>query len=101
MLEGVWRTAKHYGIPARIVELLRNWYIGASSCVRLDGEYGDWCSIRTGLRQGCVMSPSLSYMYLGAMMRKVTEGSPGGVTVGQERVMDSDFADDVTLLADS
>ena len=62
---------------------------------------GEWFPIRTGLRQGCVMSPSLFNVYMDAMMRKVTEGAAGGVMVGGERVMDLDFADDVALLADT
>ena len=99
--EGMWQIAKHYGIPATIVELLRNWYSGISSCVRLDGVDGDWFLIRTGLRQGCVMSPSLFNIYMDAIMRKVTEDGAGGVMVGKERVVDLDFADDVALLADS
>ena len=97
----MWQIAEYYGVPARIVELLRSWYAGINSCVRLDGEDGEWFPIRTGLRQGCVMSPSLFNIYMDAMMRKVTEGAAGGVMVGQERVVDLDFADDVALLADS
>ena len=34
-------------------------------------------------------------------MRKVTEGAPGGVRVGQGNVVDLDFAGDVALLADT
>ena len=37
-------------------------------------------------------------LYMDAMMRKVTEGSHGEVTVGRERVVDLNFADDVALL---
>ena len=47
------------------------------------------------------MSPSLFNLYKDAMMRKVIEDKAGGVMVGQERVVDVDFADDVVLLADS
>ena len=99
--EGMWQIAEYYGIPTRIVDLLRNWYIGSSSFVRMDGEEGDLFPITTGLRQGCVMSPSLFNIYMDAMMRKVTESPIGGVMVGSERVVDLDFADDVALLADS
>ena len=40
----------HYGIPATIVELLRNWYIDISSCVRLDRVDEDWFPVQTDLR---------------------------------------------------
>ena len=99
--EGIWKISEYYGIPKIIVELLRSWYTGISSCVRVDGGEGEWFPIRTGLRQGCVLSPSLFNVYMDAMMRKVTEGAPGGVRVGQENVVDLDFADDVALLADT
>ena len=99
--DGMWQLAKYYGIPTQIVELLRSWYEGISSCVRLEESDGDWFPITTGLRQGCVMSPSLFNVYMDAMMRKVTEGEAGGVMVGSERVVDLDFADDVALLADT
>lgn len=100
--EGMWKIAEHYGISEKIVELLRNWYVDVSSCVRMDGGEGEWFPVTTGLRQGCVMSPSLFNVYMDAMMRKVTDdGVDGGVRVGRERVMDLDFADDVALLADT
>ena len=99
--EGMWHIAKYYGIPTKIVDLLRNWYIGITSSVRLDGEEGDWFPITTGLRQGCVMSPALFNVYMDAIMRRVTEEAAGGIMVGGERVVDLDFADDVALLADS
>ena len=39
--EGMWHIAKYHGIPAKIVDLLRNWYLDISSLVRLDDEEGD------------------------------------------------------------
>ena len=99
--EGMWQIAKYYGVPRQIVEMLRDYYNGSSSCVRIDGGQGDWFPINTGLRQGCVMSPSLFNIYMDAMMGQVIGGTPGGVMVGSERVTDLDFADDVALMADT
>ena len=42
---------------------------------------GDWFPIITGLRQGCVMSPSLFNVYMDVKMRKVMEGEAGGLVV--------------------
>ena len=97
--EGMWKISDYYGILKLIVELLRSWYAGIISCVRVVGGEGDWFPIRTGLRQGCVLLPSLLNVHMGTMMRKVTEGAQGGVRDGRENVVDLDFADDVALLA--
>ena len=53
------------------------------------------------LRQGCVISPSLFSVHTDALMRKVTDGTVGGMMVRRERVVDMYFADNVELLADS
>ena len=93
--EGMWQVARYYGIPTRIVDLLKNWYIGISSFVRMDGEEGELLPINTGLKQCCVMSTLLFNIYMDATMRKITEVLAGGVIVGSEVVVDLDFADDV------
>ena len=36
--EGMWQNGKYYGIPTRIVDLLRNWCIGISSLLKMNGE---------------------------------------------------------------
>ena len=99
--EGMWRVAEHYGVSKRVLDILKSWYCGVCSCVRLENECSDYFQTRTGLRQGCVMSPTFFNIYMDRMMSKVVEGQYGGVTIGEEKVTDLDFADDVALLADS
>ena len=71
--EGVWQVAKYYGIQTMISDLLKIWYVGNSSFVRIDGEEGDCFPLTTTLRQDCFMLPPLFNIYMDAMMRKVTE----------------------------
>ena len=97
----MWQFAKVYGIPATVVEFFRNLYIDISSCVRLVGVGRDWLPIQTGLKQVCVISPSMFNNYMYAMKIKVTEDVAGGVLVGFERAVDLDFVDDMDWLADS
>ena len=80
--------------------MLQSWYEGITNCVKIDGEQSRWFGQKTELRQGCVMSPSLFNIFMDKLMRMVTETSDG-VTVGDTKVTDLDFADDVVLMADT
>ena len=91
---------RFYGIPTKTVDLLRNWYLGINSSVRLDGEEGDWFPKTTGLKQGCVMLPSLFNVCIDAMIKKLTGEVAGGFMVGSVSVVDLDFADAVAMFAD-
>ena len=73
--DGICQISTFYGIPTRIVELIRSWYVGINNYVRPDLADGYCFPIMTDLRQRCVVSPSLLNVYMDAMPRKMTEGS--------------------------
>ena len=75
-------------------------YAENQCCVRHDGEQTEWFHVKTGVRQGCVISPTLFLVVIDWMMRKVTSDRPRGITWGlTARLEDCDFADDIALLA--
>ena len=78
----MWRVAEHYGIPIKIIRVLKNWYQGVCSCVQVDGEQSDWFPVESGLRQGCVISPTLFNMYIDHIMRRVMEEEERGANIG-------------------
>lgn len=45
-----------YGIPSKIVRVLKGIYEGFECAVINGGEISDWFKINTGVKQGCVMS---------------------------------------------
>ena len=54
----LWKILKQIGVPDHLTCLLRNLYAGQEATVRTD-----WFRIGKGVRQGCILSPSLFNLY--------------------------------------
>ena len=55
----LWKILKEMGIPDNLTCLLRNLYVGQEATVRTGHGTTDWFQIGEGIRQGCILSPSL------------------------------------------
>ena len=53
---------KELGIPDHLTCLLRNLYAGQQATVKTGHGTTDWFQIGKGVRQGCILSPCLTYM---------------------------------------
>jgi hypothetical protein len=77
-------------------------YASNQCCVRHDGQQNEWfhVHVRSGVRQGCVISPTLFLVVIDWVVRKVTHNRPRGLVWGlTARIEDCDFADDIALLS--
>ena len=59
----LWKILQEMGTPDHLTCLLRNLYAGQEATVRTRSGTTDWCQIGKGVRQGCILSPSL-FIYL-------------------------------------
>merc|ERR1712035_211282 len=57
--------------------------------------------VNAGVRQGCVLAPSLFNTCMGWVLGKVSDRSHCGAFVGDSKVSDLVFADDAVILAES
>ena len=57
------------GIPDHLTCLFRNIYAGQKATVRTGHGTTDWFQIGKGVRQGCILSPSLFTLYAEYIMR--------------------------------
>ena len=65
----LWKILKEMGIPDHLTCLLRNLYADQEARVRSGHETTDWFQIGKGVRQGCILSPSLFNLYAEYIMR--------------------------------
>ena len=57
------KILKEMGIPDHLTCLLRNLYAGQEATVRTGHGTTDWFQIRKGVRQSCILPPSLFNLY--------------------------------------
>src|SRR6202142_3562357 len=96
----MWELLEKYGVAPKMIRILRNLYEGITACVRIEGENTEAFEVRTGLRQGCILSPTLFNITLVYMMRRAMEGKEG-IKVDGRSLKDTEYADDAALLAET
>ena len=83
------------GIPSHLNRLLRNLYAGQEATVRNGHETTDWFQIGKGVRQGCMLSPSLFNLYAEYIMRNTAlEETQAGIKIARRNINNLRYADD-------
>ena len=104
--KSLWDVLKIYGVGGQLLQGIKSFYKGANACVKINGKLSESFCIKTGVRQGCVMSPWLFNVYMDGVIRemKAKSGVLGAKLMNEEsewRMITSLFADDTVLFAES
>ena len=96
----LWKILRHYGIPLKFVNLIKNSYEGATCRVVNEGRLTGCFEIRTGVRQGCLLAPFLFLLAIDWIMKSITENKKNGIQwTLWSQLDDLDYADDLALLS--
>lgn len=91
----LWKLLRHYGIPIKIVNIIKGMYDGFTGQVVASGKLSDAFGMRTGVRQGCVMSPLLFLIAINWTMKKTVDGQRTEMQwTPFEQLEDPDFPDE-------
>ena len=98
----LWKILQVYGLPTKVINIIKDIYTENRCCVRHDGQHSDWFHVKKGVREGCIISPLPFLTVINWVMRRATSDRPRGLAWGLvERLEDSDFEDDIGLLSQS
>ena len=98
--ETLWKLMRHYGIPQKIINLIKATYTDMKCRVLHEGKLTDTFGIETGVRQGCLLSPLLFLLTIDWIMKTTVTNTRNGIQwTLTEQLDDLDFADDIALLS--
>ncbi|GFO37239.1 endonuclease-reverse transcriptase [Plakobranchus ocellatus] len=90
---------RKYNINSNLISVVKDLYNTATSAVFFNINIGDWFRTTVGLRQGCLLSPTLFNIFLERVMTDALEDHRGTVSIGGRPITNLRFADDIDGLA--
>ena len=101
--DGLFSVLQQYGVPRKLINIIRDLYSKTKSCIRVNNNLTDWFETTIAVRQGCLLSPDLFNPFLENVLAEAFEDYKKlGINVdGYKLLKDLRFADDIALIADS
>ena len=79
--QGLWRIMSKFGCPDRFIVMVRQFHEGMKARVLDDGEYSEAFPVTNGVKQGCVLAPTLFSMMFTAMLSDAFQDSDDGINI--------------------
>ena len=96
--DSLWKIMRHHGIPPKLAQIAKLLYTECSSAVICGNTLTDTFSVKTGIKQSCILSPFLFIMAIDWLMEITTKGKQRGIRWTLTSCLeDLDFADDLCL----
>ena len=90
----LWTTMHKYNISTNLTTIIKSLYEKATSAVLFNGNTAYWFRTTVGVRQGCLVSPTLFNVFLEKSMADALENNEGTVRIGGRIITNLRFADD-------
>nr|AOE48155.1 hypothetical protein [Eumigus monticolus] len=77
----LWKILALYGFPPKFITILRLLYTDVTATVISNDAAGDPFHINTGVKQGCVIAPTLFSLYVATVMQLIKDDLPSGIQI--------------------
>ncbi|BHF63382.1 hypothetical protein SprV_0200637400 [Sparganum proliferum] len=80
--EGLWKIMQKFGYPGRFIEMVRQLHDGMMARVTDNGAVSEAFAVTNGVKQGCVLAPTLfSFMFSAMLMDAYRDERPLGIRI--------------------
>ena len=77
----LWKILRKVGCLGKLIKIVRILHDGMKASVLVDGDYTAEFEVRTGVKQGCVIAPTLFSIFLSAVLHLANEKMPAGIQI--------------------
>lgn len=95
---GIFKKLLDRNVPLEFVRIIINWYKQLNCSVKWNSLFGDFFTVKCGIRQGSVLSPYLFALYVNDIVEELRR-SGFGLHIGQLYLGCALYADDIVLLS--
>lgn len=79
--DGLWRIMAKYGCPSKFISIVRQLHNGILARVQDNGENSDPFHVSNGVKQGCVLAPTLFSLMFSAMLNDAFRDADVGIGI--------------------
>ena len=73
----LWAKLDHVGVKGKMFSAIKSLYEQIKCCVRINGFHTEWFEVKTGLKQGGLLSPLLFNLYINDLESMLTQTGNG------------------------
>ena len=100
--ETMRKLLRHCGVPMKIISLTRCTFQDMTCRIAHAGQLSESFEVKTGVRQGCLLSPFLFLLVIEWIMKTTTTGRNNGIQwTLWTQLDDLNFTDDLALLSNN
>ena len=78
---GLWQLLRKYGCPEKFTTMIESLHTGMMVNARNGGEVSDTFAITNGVKQGCILTPTLFSIFLSAMLEEAFKDMGDGIYI--------------------
>jgi len=73
--DALWRIMMKYGCPPRLLAVIKAFHTDMRATVTVNGETSDFFQVLHGVKQGCILAPTLFALFLAAVIEEMADNS--------------------------